>query len=139
MWKTIVDAWNGNNEEEHNYGTTKVFDFEGMKNLIKRKDPSIVLVDVREPAECEVVKIPGSINVPFRSHPQGFSLGDGEFLSTFGIPKPTKDKELVFYCASGRRAASAESVAEKSGYTHTALYPGSINDWVARGGDKAYF
>lgn len=136
MWKRIVDAWNGTNGDEGSYGTIKIYDFEGMKQLIHDKPPSAVLVDVREPAEFEVVKLPGSINVPFRSHPRGFSLGDGEFLSTFGVTKPTKDKELVFYCASGRRATSALSVAEKDGYTHCSLYPGSMNDWVSKGGDK---
>lgn len=139
MWKVIIDAWNGTSEaspESHN--GTKTYDFEAMKKLASKRDPSVVLVDVREPTEYDLVKIPGSVNVPFRSHPQGFSLEDATFERTFGFPKPSKDKELVFFCASGRRGASAQSLAEKSGYYNTSLYPGSVNDWVSKGGDKLH-
>ena len=48
MWKRIVDAWNGTNGDEGSYGTIKIYDFEGMKQLIHDKPPSAVLVDVRE-------------------------------------------------------------------------------------------
>lgn len=136
MWKAIVNAWNGTSDDVVARENTKVYDFEGMKELVHKKDPSVVLIDVREPKEFEVVSIPGSVNVPFRTHPEGLSLDDADFKHTFGFPKPSKDKELVFFCASGRRAASAEGVAEKHGYHNTSLYPGSLNDWVAKGGDK---
>lgn len=139
MWKVIVDAWNGTSgaDTKSNSATTS-YDFEAMKKLVSNKDPSVVLIDVREPTEFEDVKIPGSYNVPFRSHPQGFSLDDATFERTFGFPKPSKEKELVFFCASGRRGASAQSLAEKSGYFNTSLYPGSVNDWVSKGGDKLH-
>lgn len=137
MWKLVVDAWNGTNNEETKRGdSSKVYNFEGIKELVHRKDPSVILVDVREPKEFEDYKIPGSVNVPFRTHPEGFGLDEEEFRSTFGFNKPGKQNRLVFMCASGRRAACAEGIAEKHGYQNVALYPGSVQDWLSKGGDK---
>ena len=140
MWKLVVDAWNGTSDENTKQkDPSKVYDFEKMKELVQKRDPAIVLVDVREPKEFESYSIPGSVNAPFRTHPEGFGLDDKEFENTFGFHKPSKDKKLVFFCASGRRAASAEGIAEKHGYHNVALYPGSVNEWLSRGGDKLDF
>ncbi|EDO15141.1 hypothetical protein Kpol_413p16 [Vanderwaltozyma polyspora DSM 70294] len=135
MLKAIIDAWNGNaGVEEANDGTK--LQFEDVRALVARRDPSVVLVDAREPSEFSVVQIPGSINVPYKSHPEGFSLSPEEFARTFGTPKPDTGKDMVFFCASGMRAGKARDVAIKNGYTNTKIYPGSMNDWVAHGGDK---
>lgn len=137
MWKLIVDAWNGiEDKDDKQRDPANIYDFQGIKALVQKRDPSVILVDVREPKEFEEYRVPGSVNVPFRTHPEGFGLGDREFEKAFGFPKPSKDKRLVFFCASGRRAASAEGVAEKHGYHNVALYPGSVHDWLAQGGDK---
>lgn len=137
MWKKVIlDAWNGTSDQERDADTANDYDFEGMKKLVKEKDPSLILLDVREPKEFETYSIPGSVNMPFRSHPEGLSLDEKEFQQTFGFPKPGKQDRLVIFCASGRRAASAEGVALKAKYTNVALYPGSVNDWLAKGGDK---
>lgn len=136
MWKAIVDAWNGTSDDDRQRDPEDVYDFDRMKELVKKKDPTVKLMDVREPKEFEEYKIPGSVNMPFRSHPEGLGLDGLKFQETFGFPKPGKQDRLVFFCASGRRAAGAEGVALKNGYTNVALYPGSVNDWLARGGDK---
>lgn len=135
MWKKIIDAWNGTDGSSVTPGV-KSYDFEGVKKIALEKDPNVVLVDVREPSEYEIVHIPGSINVPYRSHPEGFSLDPATFSQTFGVQKPPITKHLVFYCASGRRGGMAREVAARAGYTDLSEYPGSMNDWVAHGGDK---
>ena len=134
MLKAIVDAWNGN----HANGPvdTSVLKFDAMRDLVAKHDPSVVVVDAREASEFSVVRIPGSINVPYTSHPQGFSLDGATFQTTYGVPKPDTSKQLVFLCASGMRASRARDVAIKHGYTNTLIYSGSMNDWVAHGGDK---
>lgn len=135
MWKRIVDAWNGNATSPSTPGVN-TYDFEGMKKVAMQHDPSTVLVDVREPSEFSVVHIPGSINVPYRSHTEGFSLDPVTFKQTFGYEKPPVSNHLIFYCASGRRGSMAREVAAKNGYTNLSEYPGSMNDWVAKGGDR---
>jgi rhodanese-related sulfurtransferase len=40
-----------------------------------------------------------------------------EFEEKFGFKKPRPDQEIVFYCRSGVRAATAGDIAKKNGYT----------------------
>ncbi|CCD24894.1 thiosulfate sulfurtransferase RDL1 NDAI_0E00780 [Naumovozyma dairenensis CBS 421] len=152
MWKRIVSAWNGSDEVDsphHHSSTTTtsssseykspIYNFQQMKEIVYHPDPSVTLIDCREPSEFEVVRIPGSINIPFRTHPNAFILDDQEFKETFGVDKPSKDSELIFFCASGMRASKAQNVAVQCGYENTALYKGSMNDWVDNGGDQLQF
>ncbi|CCF55859.1 hypothetical protein KAFR_0A04240 [Kazachstania africana CBS 2517] len=139
VWQTILDAWNGveiTPKEKAPQAPVKNYNFQDMKELVAKHDPNVVLVDVREPSEYSVVNIPGSINVPYRSHPDAFALDTEAFEKTFGVQKPNAEKELVFFCASGMRGAKAQNVAANNGYKNSAVYPGSMNDWVGQGGDK---
>ncbi|CAL9737366.1 thiosulfate:glutathione sulfurtransferase [Monosporozyma servazzii] len=144
MWKAIVNAWNGVEEPTNADSRSKrapvtTLKFQQVVQEVKNNDPNTVIVDVREPSEYEVVSIPGSINVPYRSHPNGFALDDAQFKQTFNVNKPSKGKRLIFLCASGKRASGAEEVASNDGYLNTAVYTGSMNDWVENGGDKLKF
>lgn len=145
MWRAIVNAWNGVDEPQSNDSNkdqrspVPTLQFQDVVDTVRNKDPNTVIVDVREPAEYEVVKIPGSINIPYKSHPNGFTLDDTEFETIFGVNKPPKNKNLIFLCASGKRAAGAEAVAARDGYKHTSVYTGSMNDWVDKGGDRLTF
>ena len=38
------------------------------------------------------------------------------FEKQFGFKKPRRDQEIIFYCRSGVRAATAGDVAKKNGY-----------------------
>ncbi|QID85633.1 RAD51D-like protein 1 [Saccharomyces pastorianus] len=136
MWKAVLNAWNGTDNQSDVVSGITSYKFEDMKRIVEKHDPNVVLVDVREPSEYSVVRIPGSINVPYRSHPDAFALDSLEFKEQTGIPKPDTEKELIFYCASGKRGDEAQKVAHTNGYSNTSLYPGSMNDWVAHGGDK---
>lgn len=136
MWKAVMNAWNGTDNQSDAASGITCYKFEDMKRIVEEHEPNVVLVDVREPSEYSVVHIPGSINVPYRSHPDAFALDPLEFKKQIGISKPDISKELIFYCASGKRGGEAQKVAHTSGYSNTSLYPGSMNDWVAHGGDK---
>ena len=39
------------------------------------------------------------------------------FKEKYGFEKPKKDQEIVFYCRSGKRSATASDIAAKNGYT----------------------
>nr|CAI6830661.1 AEL_HP1_G0051660.mRNA.1.CDS.1 [Saccharomyces cerevisiae] len=65
--------------------------------------------------------------------PDAFALDPLEFEKQIGIPKPDSAKELIFYCASGKRGGEAQKVASSHGIFKHLLYPGSVNDWVLMG------
>ena len=60
----------------------------------------VLLVDVREPNETALERIPGSVLVPLSA----FNPGD--------IPDPN-GREVVFSCRSGRRSVTASRVSGK--------------------------
>lgn len=114
--------------------TPKVFDYEGIKKLVEHPDANKVLIDVREPSELESYKMPTSINIPLQSAPGALGLPKDEFKEIFQFPKPEADQELIFFCLKGIRAKAAEELARSYGYEDTGVYPGSINEWLQKGG-----
>lgn len=114
--------------------TPKIYDFNGIKKLVEKPDSTKVLIDVREPSELESYRMPTSINIPLQSAPGALGLPKEEFKEVFQFPKPEKDQELIFFCLKGIRAKAAEELARSYGYEDTGVYPGSINDWLEKGG-----
>jgi rhodanese-related sulfurtransferase len=80
----------------------------------------IILVDVREPNETALERIPGSFLVP---------------LSTFDpadIPEPG-GREVVFSCRSGRRSVTASLAAQEQGFAYGSHLAGGILAWKSAG------
>jgi sulfur-carrier protein adenylyltransferase/sulfurtransferase len=80
---------------------------------------SIDLVDVREPAEWEIVRIPGA-----RLVPKGEIL-DGSALA--GLPQ---DKQIVLYCKSGVRSAEALAAVKAAGFKDAVHVQSGVVGWV---------
>ncbi|HTU67153.1 MAG TPA: rhodanese-like domain-containing protein [Steroidobacteraceae bacterium] len=85
------------------------------------KQPAVVVLDVRTPAEFAAGHVPGARNV---SHDQ-----IAERLGELG---PLRDQEVVLYCRSGRRVALAEDVLRKAGFTKLRHLDGDWLDWEAQ-------
>lgn len=103
-----------------------------IKKLSQDPSPDKILVDVREPIELQQEgQIPTAINIPYKSSPEALSLSEAEFEDRFGFEKPSKDKELVFYCLGGVRSDYAQQLAGEFGYDKRGNYAGSWEDWVA--------
>jgi molybdopterin/thiamine biosynthesis adenylyltransferase/rhodanese-related sulfurtransferase len=64
-----------------------------------------LLVDVREPAEYEIVKIPGSVLIP-----------KGDILNGSALATLPQDKQIVLHCKSGVRSAEALAVLKGAGF-----------------------
>jgi len=112
------------------------------------------LIDVREPEEVIQGSIPSSVNIPLSILPGSLYMNAKEFEKKFGFKKPERDQEIVFYCRSGVRAATAGDIAKKNGYeklvcqastprdpltlSHVRLYNyrGSWLEWVQKEGHK---
>ncbi|CAI2030433.1 hypothetical protein SEUBUCD646_0H03150 [Saccharomyces eubayanus] len=112
----------------------KIYSFEQVKNLVEHPNDTKLLVDVREPKEVEDYKMPTTINIPVNSAPGALGLPEKDFHKIFQFDKPPQNKELIFLCAKGVRANTAEELARSYGYENTGIYPGSITDWLAKGG-----
>lgn len=114
--------------------TPKIYKFNDIKKLVENPKAGILLVDVREPNEMKEYTLPTSVNLPLKSSPGALSLNDDEFKQVFNHTKPHTTTELIFLCAKGRRAQTAEELARSFGYKKTGIYSGSINEWLELGG-----
>jgi len=85
-----------------------------------RKDPDLVILDVRTPAEFAAGHVPGARNV---SH---------DLLSSrLAELAPLRDKQVVLYCRSGRRTLLAADVLHAAGFTRLAHLEGDYLAWEA--------
>ncbi|KAL2189532.1 Rhodanese-like protein [Thermothelomyces heterothallicus CBS 203.75] len=114
---------------------SKIWDFEAVSKLTSSPNPSVTIIDVREPHELkESGRIPGAINIPVTSAPDSFFISEEEFEDRYGYPRPARDAEVVFYCRAGVRSRAAAGLAREAGWTNVGEYPGSWLDWAAKGG-----
>lgn len=81
-----------------------------------------VLLDVREPNETNLGRIPGAIVIP-----RGTMESKIEPL----IPR---DANLVIYCAGGNRSALAADTLQQMGYSSVTSMAGGWGAWVSANG-----
>lgn len=77
-----------------------------------------LLLDVRGTDEYRDGHIAGALNIPVDQV--------GSRAGVMGVPR---DREIVVYCVSGRRAARAQETLQALGYSHVRLLDGSLNAW----------
>jgi adenylyltransferase/sulfurtransferase len=93
-----------------------------LEQMLKERDAGerdFVLVDVREPNEYEINKIPGSVLIP-----------KGEFLNGNALGQLPSDKQVVLHCKSGVRSAEALAVVKGAGYGDAVHVGGGVVAWV---------
>ena len=96
-----------------------------LDQWIKDRD-DFVLVDVREPNEYEINKIPGSVLIP-----KGEFL-NGNALEELGKLTDGGSKQLVLHCKSGVRSAECLLVAKGAGYSDAVHVGGGVVAWVSQ-------
>ncbi|MDQ4104304.1 MAG: rhodanese-like domain-containing protein, partial [Actinomycetota bacterium] len=77
------------------------------------------LIDVREPHEYEIVKIPGSTLIP-----------KDRILSGEALAELPQDKPLVLHCKSGQRSAEALAALHKAGFRDAVHVGGGVLAWA---------
>ncbi|MDP3713257.1 MAG: adenylyltransferase/sulfurtransferase MoeZ [Mycobacteriales bacterium] len=80
-----------------------------------------LLVDVREPAEFEIVRIPGSVLIP-----------KGDILNGSALADLPQDKQIVLHCKSGIRSAEALAALKAAGLTNSVHVQGGVLAWAAQ-------
>jgi len=90
-----------------------------VKELKRKMDAKedFYLLDVREPNEFKIGRIPGSTLIPLGEVPQRFQE----------IPK---DKEIVVHCKMGGRSAKAVKQLVDAGFTRVQNLKGGILAWI---------
>ena len=87
-----------------------------LKEMFDRGE-DFLLVDVREPGEHEIVRIPGSVLIP---------KGDlGRRLSELPLDKP-----VVVYCKTGVRSAEALALLKGAGFSTSKHVQGGVTAWA---------
>jgi molybdopterin/thiamine biosynthesis adenylyltransferase/rhodanese-related sulfurtransferase len=89
-----------------------------LKDLID-SDKSIYLVDVREPAEWEIVSIPGATLIPKDQILRGDALAS--------LPQ---DKQIVMYCKTGVRSAETLAAVKNAGFADAVHVQGGVIGWI---------
>jgi molybdopterin/thiamine biosynthesis adenylyltransferase/rhodanese-related sulfurtransferase len=89
-----------------------------LKELLDSDKPTF-LVDVREPAEWEIVRIPGATLIPKDEILRGDAIA--------GLPQ---DKQIVMYCKTGVRSAETLAAVKRAGFSDAVHVQGGITAWV---------
>jgi rhodanese-related sulfurtransferase len=105
-----------------------------MKNLDKTQfeekfagNDNAVVINVLPREYYTKEHIPGSINIP---------VGSEDFLEEIESAVPSKDTEVVVYCAKTECTASEDAARtlEKAGYTNVYDFTGGMKEWKDGGG-----
>ncbi|HLV26941.1 MAG TPA: rhodanese-like domain-containing protein [Gemmatimonadales bacterium] len=92
-----------------------------VKQRVEQKD-DVVLLDVREPNEWNLGRIPGAIHIP---------RGIMETKVEQVIPR---DSEVVIYCAGGNRSALAADTLQQMGYNNVSSMADGWRGWMQANG-----
>ncbi len=97
-----------------------------LEQWLKQRDNGerdFVLVDVREPNEYEINKIPGSVLIP-----------KGDFLNGAALEQLSGltggDKQVVMHCKTGVRSAETLAIVKGAGYADAVHVGGGVSAWV---------
>jgi adenylyltransferase/sulfurtransferase len=94
---------------------------EQLKARIDRHDP-IWILDVREPREFDICRIPGSTLIPLGELPKRLSE----------IPQGPDAPDVIVHCKMGGRSAKAVALLKEKGFTRVSNLAGGILAWIDR-------
>jgi len=89
-----------------------------LKELLDSDKPTF-LVDVREPAEWEIVRIPGATLIP-----------KDEILRGDALASLPQDRQIILYCKTGVRSAEALAAVKGAGFKDAIHVQGGVIGWV---------
>ena len=96
-------------------GTPGVIEVGEVKQKLDRGD-DFLLIDVREPYEYQIARIPGAKLIPLGELPKHLNELD-------------PDAEIVMHCKSGVRSQKAVDLLKQNGFTNVRNLTGGILAW----------
>lgn len=85
---------------------------------IEKKDPNVLILDVRTPEEFAAGHVPGAKNIP---HDQ--------LSNRLAELAGAKDKDIIVYCRSGRRSEMALNTLSSQGFKRLLHLEGDMIKW----------
>jgi adenylyltransferase/sulfurtransferase len=82
-------------------------------------DENYYLIDVREPSEFEIVRIPNSHLIPKQGFIDGSALAD--------LPQ---NKPIILHCKSGVRSAECLAILKNAGFADATHVSGGVIAWA---------
>ncbi len=95
-----------------------------LEHMLKQREEGardFVLIDVREPNEYEINRIPGSVLIP-----------KDEFLNGNAFSRLPQDKQIVLHCKVGGRSAEVLAAVKGAGYSDAVHVGGGVAAWVSQ-------
>jgi rhodanese-related sulfurtransferase len=93
---------------------------EALLEHLSRHPDHLFVLDVRTPQEYAEGHVPGAVNVPY-----------DQLASR--LAEVPKDKDVVLYCKSGRRAGIAAETLTANGYKRLSHLEGDMPAWIEKG------
>jgi rhodanese-related sulfurtransferase len=93
---------------------------DALQARIAGGDSTLVVLDVRTPKEFAAGHVPGARNIAF-----------DEVEGRLAELQADRDRDVVVYCHSGRRAALALGTLEKAGFKRLYHLEGDYTGWAA--------
>ena len=93
-----------------------------LKDMLDERDRGLrdfELIDVREPAEFDIVAIPGSVLIP-----------KGEFMTGAALSVLPQNKQIVLHCKVGTRSAEVLAVVKSAGFSDAIHVGGGVIAWA---------
>ena len=94
---------------------------EALKSALDRGEHPWIL-DVREPREFEICRVPGSVLIPLGELPKRLAE----------VPQGAGAPEIVVHCKMGGRSAKAVALLRDHGITNARNLTGGILAWIDR-------
>ena len=82
-------------------------------------DQSLLVLDVRTPAEYAAGHLPGAVNIPH-----------GELAARIDELSGARDRDIVVYCRTGVRSAAALTALERAGFKRLFQLQGDYTRWI---------
>ena len=80
------------------------------------------LLDVREPREFDIARIPGSVLIPLGELPKRLNE----------LPQGPEAPDIIVHCKSGVRSAKAVNLLREQGFDRVQNLQGGILAWISR-------
>ena len=90
--------------------------------IARKHAGGVTFLDVREPSEWNLFRIPGAVHVPI-----------GTLTGAAGQAVP-RDQDVIVYCGAGSRSILAADQLRAMGYTKVASLAGGVRAWMDAGG-----
>lgn len=103
---------------------TEIFPWDLEERLLE--NPSLLLLDIREPYEFDAMHIKDSLNVP-----RGVleTACEWEYEETVADLVNARDKEVIVACRSGNRSIFVCEVMQKLGYNNVVSLKTGLRGW----------